>query len=693
MALVPNCPSGQRIYQPSFKRDYPLAQEVSEYRSRLLHKIHLSYCKALERLSLRVRPRMAASFLVGGGGFCLGLLDPVSNIVANTLFSYGRAVGETRSECDELVYIPEEKLRDLEHRSLDGMVTFLTRFFPYLADAEAVRFLLYAEADLLVAARIVAFDIGMRRFGSSGPDIVNEALEMALKCAALAAKHPNPDRLVADWLATITRLDDAVRHLADVHRRSPQSSLDKLAELLDEGSPPAVDDDRWGPWRLVDSRLPPPRSVPYWQSPALKATLQDAIHGFYLKALARLPAGELRRRFHRSLLEAGHCYGPFDPVSNIIINTIWYDAAFPPTFELELDVIGTMGLHRIENRSLYGIVSFLCTRYHHIDFNQAIKYLVNADGYLLLADLYLDDEAAGFTTTVDSPPLTGLEEAFMAAATAACHPDPDAQAKVLLLCSSGQMLEDASSLLHGGGQLSSEDVQLLVRLLCPEATCSKQPLRPFPRPEYLFAHTRMSKKEPMYELHTICGVNNCVSGPVGTDAKCFRSHVNFLATPKGTPFSTYSNPVLFFAEVSNDNKAEAGTQSFCCLVSVPLPCAERVRCLYCDDMGIKIVHPIGVDFHGRKLEFEKMVCGEDPCNDDFDPESMQPYYTNMSIIEHSSLTTDRVNGRVEEDRLYSDEYDSDDLSLMSDEYDSDLCSMTDEYDIIYPKIVSCCRHY
>lgn len=105
---------------------------------------------------------MAASFLVGGGGFCLGLLDPVNNIVANTLFSYGRAVGETRSECDELVYIPEEKLRDLEHRSLDGMVTFLTRFFPYLADAEAVRFLLYAEADLLVAARIVAFDIGMR---------------------------------------------------------------------------------------------------------------------------------------------------------------------------------------------------------------------------------------------------------------------------------------------------------------------------------------------------------------------------------------------------------------------------------------------------------------------------------------------------------------------------------------------------
>ncbi|KAL5211000.1 hypothetical protein ABZP36_006623 [Zizania latifolia] len=167
------------------------------------------------------------------------------------------------------------------------MVTFLTRFFPYLADAEAVRFLLYAEADLLVAARIIAFDLGMRRFGASGLDIVNEALEMALKCAALAAKHPYPDHPVADWL-TITRLDDPVRLLAKVRRRSPQSSLDELTKLLDEGSPP-VHDDPWGPWRLMDSRLPPPCSVPYRHSPAIKATLQDAIHGFYLKALARLP--------------------------------------------------------------------------------------------------------------------------------------------------------------------------------------------------------------------------------------------------------------------------------------------------------------------------------------------------------------------------------------------------------------------
>ena len=62
-----------------------------------------------------------------------------------------------------------------ESRSLDGMVTFLSRFFPYLADCEAVRYLLLASSDLLVATRIVVVDRRMKRFGSSGP-AVEEAL-------------------------------------------------------------------------------------------------------------------------------------------------------------------------------------------------------------------------------------------------------------------------------------------------------------------------------------------------------------------------------------------------------------------------------------------------------------------------------------------------------------------------------------
>ena len=48
-------------------------------------------------------------------------------------------------------------------------------------------------------------------------------------------------------------------------------------------------------------------------------------------------------------------------------------------------------------------------------------------------------------------------------------------------------------LLEGSGQLSSEDVQYLASLLCPEAPCSEQPRRSFPRPWYLSSHIRLSE--------------------------------------------------------------------------------------------------------------------------------------------------------------------------------------------------------
>uniref|UniRef100_A0A0A9B882 PIR2-like helical domain-containing protein n=1 Tax=Arundo donax TaxID=35708 RepID=A0A0A9B882_ARUDO len=57
--------------------------------------------------------------------------------------------------------------------------------------------------------------------------------------------------------------------------------------------------------------------------------LLERIHGFYLEAISRIPAPCLRSRHHRGLLKAGHCYGPFDTVTNIIVNTISYDTAFP----------------------------------------------------------------------------------------------------------------------------------------------------------------------------------------------------------------------------------------------------------------------------------------------------------------------------------------------------------------------------
>ena len=72
-----------------------------------------------------------------------------------------------------------------------------------------------------------------------------------------------------------------------------------------------------------------------------------------------MPATELRSCYHRSMLKAGHCYGPFDPVSNIIINTIWYNTVSPPSQRPEIDIISTGSLLRIEARSLFLRPGFL----------------------------------------------------------------------------------------------------------------------------------------------------------------------------------------------------------------------------------------------------------------------------------------------------------------------------------------------
>jgi len=84
--------------------------------------------------------------------------------------------------------------------------------------------------------------------------------------------------------------------------------------------------------------------------------------------------------------------------------------------------------------------------------------------------------------------------------------------------------------------------------------------------------------------------------------------------------------------------------------------ADRIRCLYCDFVGIRIVHPIEEEFHGRQVELEKMVCGEDPCDEELNPALFQPFYTNTRIIRHSRLVANEI-GVLEEDCLYADSFD------------------------------------
>jgi hypothetical protein len=90
----------------------------------MLGKIHSAYRKA--RKLLDAEPSSGAC-----SSLCVGLLDPVSNLVISSLVSSRRK--RKRVHDDEPSRVCEfESEKDLERRSLDGMVAFLTRLFPDL---------------------------------------------------------------------------------------------------------------------------------------------------------------------------------------------------------------------------------------------------------------------------------------------------------------------------------------------------------------------------------------------------------------------------------------------------------------------------------------------------------------------------------------------------------------------------------
>ncbi|CAM0906090.1 unnamed protein product [Alopecurus aequalis] len=658
-----------RIYNPgNTSGGEPMPEDTARERSELLHKIHDSYECAYKRLTMA---NVETPFV--GAGLSFGLLDPTANIIYNTLTAADLCHGA--ADTDNLSGIKGVNLLDMAQRSLDGNVAFLTCFFRYLVDWEAVRYLLLAGADLVVAVRLVVHDRCLSMFDFNS-DTSKAIVRSALMCAALASKHMNPEHLVRTWLSPSCSLQEAVHAIQnqnDVNHLPVQHSAQ-----CSQGS--------WHANAAPRFRLEPRIGVPSIDSRAV-STLpvgevysprpDRLIHTFYLKALARLPASELRSTYQDSLLKAGHCYGPFDPVSNIIINTIWYNTVSPPSQELELDMISTKSLLRIEARSFYGLVSFLCARGKKL--SQAMRILLRSD-----CTLGESNSLAPFGDQND------IYNALRVADQAAWHPNPVAQAEFLSSCS----VSAINPLPPGDAPLDSDDVRRIARMLCPGSPTHGKSLQheSVPRPKlssivrYRMAnwkdeYTRISKKvraalasyalqnkEPMYDLHVICGVNNSVSGPDycedtdGPDFIYHHSHVNFLASRRG------ENPKLFFAELTNDiAQDEGGKVLLCCPVNFPRTCQEQIRCLYYDYEGTKIVHPAEEEFQfkGRDLEFQKMACGKDPYEEEIDPDGAQ-MYTYYSIISVSRQALDRV-GALVDDYIYTNYYDDD----TDDEGDSD----------------------
>jgi hypothetical protein len=171
-----------------------------------------------------------------------------------------------------------------------------------------------------------------------------------------------------------------------------------------------------------------------------------------------------------------------DPVSNIIYNT-----NFPAAVTPVLDVIGPDSLTRLESRSFYGLVSFIQTRYHHLSEHQAVQCLIAACGQLTLADPKLMSTAEQakveqhhhqrrsdshhlchcmcnhydeiIRNVEQQSPCAGVQEAYMAAAIAAWHPNPDEQATFLASWKGDPVAMN---------QLTSEDVHRWSKLMSPQ---------------------------------------------------------------------------------------------------------------------------------------------------------------------------------------------------------------------------------
>ncbi|KAE8778929.1 hypothetical protein D1007_48085 [Hordeum vulgare] len=158
------------------------------------------------------------------------------------------------------------------------------------------------------------------------------------------------------------------------------SDVRRLANLLMASidlAAPRVDDrkkkkknrkrDDPAPVNTESAGWKPGTHAAFGHTQTLKLLLLGKIHGLYLEALARLPRDGLPKLHNCSLIKGGYCYRPMDPVSNIILNTVWYGTSFPthPDFEFDfqVDMICTMTLMRIECCSLYGIVAFLRARF------------------------------------------------------------------------------------------------------------------------------------------------------------------------------------------------------------------------------------------------------------------------------------------------------------------------------------------
>lgn len=326
--------------------------------------------------------------------------------------------------------------------------------------------------------------------------------------------------------------------------------------------------------------VPPPPQAPEEEEEearALRRSLLSLIHIDYIEAIRRLPAADLRTALARGVLVGGHCYGPLHhPADNILLNSIWYAAAFPLHADDRIDVavITANSLSRAVQRSLDGLVASLRHRRPDLSRDDALRHL----------------RAAVASARGSPPPPLPAEsdsEAEAAAYRAAQHPKPAALAHFLATVLPA-VVTDAASVLAGKPSLSSSDIARVSAMLAPSPLPDEPPQPPLRErsPKIIriindrrnnlrgwykillqLANAALRKYAQQtgeeYELHTIYGETFLKD----RNERAEYIHINFMASPSSCQ-CLQASPVCFFAEVLRPPrfKYHEAETTLCCIV-------------------------------------------------------------------------------------------------------------------------------
>ncbi|KAF7047520.1 hypothetical protein CFC21_056443 [Triticum aestivum] len=636
------------------------------------------YEEAFSRLPCDAMPDLLHLLTADGGGSCLGLLDPVSNIILNTLALLPKDAAPAPAAEPSTSPSPPATRRsersgsipgfggwhEVVSRSYHSLLAFLMAYFGCLKKEQAVRYLYRADANLLLAVMLIQHDL----YADEALDPESDRTQAALEYAATIAGHPSPTtlarlmsiRLQDDNFALLKKLFSAdaqgipltVEDVRATHRilhmmmspvctasiiHTKRGLVVHVRHMLEASCSEAISfstttDARtatttlgWDgiPISSLQSGVLPDKlqdclgkaiadgrkhnfktpcgggdACDYLQS--LKMYLHGIIHNLYIKALKLLPtpSGSLMR----SILKAGHCYGSMDPVSNIIVNSIWYNSCgcdLPVSERRDMveynDVLDPLCLLRAQVHSLKGLMELAA-------FADP-QFSVPACALELLCSTKCD------IASMPSSTESSEKNPFHESAKAAGHTRPlglgELHQQLLLMPDTrSELLSFITEAQTSGTVLRINDMTNRISLMwnrnrsgaqimqAPELCAGALRAVSSERSDYeddrswfrskieqlLKEYTTKQFLGSEYKLDTILGVDERHKGYYPGGYICY--HVNFTAT-----CDLRLQRTLFYAEFSSSSCEPE--PEFCC----PLPYANAGRCYYGVLSARKIVYP------------------------------------------------------------------------------------------------------